>query len=211
VNLDITTELSNSLYWISLVAVVVSSASGVLKSGFRQFDLFGVIIIAITTGLGGGSLRDMLLDIDVFWIKDQIFFIVSLASAVIIFIGARLISISPKFFLIPDAAGLAAFSVAGTLVSLVAGAPWLVASFMGVITGTMGGIFRDLLCNETPIVFKSPLYATAAWLGSLGFIVLLNNGVGVTVSAVIAGSGIFIVRMVAIRLDLGLPKFQLKE
>jgi len=210
-NLEITQELSNSLYWISLVAVVVSSASGVLKSGFRQFDLFGVIIIAITTGLGGGSLRDILLDIDVFWIKDQIFFIASLLSAIVIFIGARSLSISAKLFLIPDAAGLAAFSVAGTLVALVAGAPWLVASFMGVVTGTMGGIFRDLLCNETPIVFKSPLYATAAWLGSLGFIVLLDNGVGVTMSAIIAGLSIFIVRMVAIRLDLGLPKFQLKE
>ncbi|HAD99546.1 MAG TPA: hypothetical protein DCG46_02510 [Gammaproteobacteria bacterium] len=210
-NLEITQEFSNSLYWISLVAVVVSSASGVLKSGFRHFDLFGVIIIAITTGLGGGSLRDMLLDVDVFWIQDQIFFIASLVSAVIIFVGARLISISPKFFLIPDAAGLAAFSVAGTMVSLVAGTPWLVASFMGVVTGAMGGIFRDLLCNETPIVFKSPLYATAAWLGSLGFIVLLNGGVSVTASAIIAGLSIFIVRIVAIRLDLGLPKFQLKQ
>ncbi len=210
-NLEVTQELSTSLYWISLIAVVVSSASGVLKSGFRQFDLFGVIIIAITTGLGGGSLRDMLLDIDVFWIKDQIFFIVSLSSAVVIFIGARLISISPKLFLIPDAAGLATFSIAGTLASLMAGAPWLIASFMGVVTGAMGGIFRDLLCNETPIVFKSPLYATAAWLGSLGFIVLLDNAVGVTISAVVAGLGIFIVRLLAIRLDLGLPKFQLKE
>ncbi len=210
-NLEVTQELSISLYWISLIAVVVSSASGVLKSGFRQFDLFGVIIIAITTGLGGGSLRDMLLDIDVFWIKDQIFFIVSLSSAVVIFIGARLISISPKLFLIPDAAGLATFSIAGTLASLVAGAPWLIASFMGVVTGTMGGIFRDLLCNETPIVFKSPLYATAAWLGSLGFIVLLDNAVGVAISAVVAGLSIFIVRLLAIRLDLGLPKFQLKE
>ncbi len=210
-NLEVTQEFSNSLYWISLVAVVVSSASGVLKSGFRQFDLFGVIIIAITTGLGGGSLRDMLLDIDVFWIKDQIFFIASLVSAVIIFIGARLASISPKLFLIPDAAGLAAFSIAGTMVALAADAPWLIASFMGVVTGAMGGIFRDLLCNETPIVFKSPLYATAAWLGSLGFIVLLNSGVSVTASAIIAGLSIFIVRIVAIRLDLGLPKFQLKE
>lgn len=210
-NLEITQEFSTTLYWISLVAVMVSSASGVLKSGFRRFDLFGVIVIAITTGLGGGSLRDILLDLDVFWIKDQVFFVASLASAVVIFVGARVISISSKFFLIPDAAGLAAFSVAGTMVSLVAGAPWLVASFMGVVTGAMGGIFRDLLCNETPIVFKSPLYATAAWLGSLGFIALIYNSVGVTVSAVIAGLSIFVVRIVAIRLDLGLPKFQLKE
>jgi uncharacterized membrane protein YeiH len=210
-NLEITQEFSNSLYWITLVAVVVSSASGVLKSGFRQFDLFGVVIIAITTGLGGGSLRDMLLDLDVFWIYDQIFFIVSLASAIIIFIGARLVSISPRFFLIPDAAGLAAFSIAGTMVALTAGAPWLVASFMGVITGAMGGIFRDLLCNETPIVFKSPLYATAAWFGSVGFILLLQSGVGVTVSAIIAGFAIFFTRLLALKLNLGLPKFQLKE
>ncbi|MCS5586084.1 MAG: trimeric intracellular cation channel family protein [Gammaproteobacteria bacterium] len=210
-NLEITQEFSTTLYWISLVAVMVSSASGVLKSGFRRFDLFGVIIIAITTGLGGGSLRDMLLDLDVFWIKDQIFFIVSLVSALIIFIGARLISISPKFFLIPDAAGLAAFSIAGTMVALTAGAPWLVSSFMGVITGAMGGIFRDLLCNETPIVFKSPLYATAAWLGSLGFIVLVHYQASIAISAMVAGVFIFITRLIAIRLDLGLPKFQLKE
>jgi uncharacterized membrane protein YeiH len=89
INLEITQEFSSSLYWVSLIAVVVSSASGVLKSGFRQFDLFGVVIIAITTGLGGGSLRDMLLDIDVFWIKDQIFFIVSLTSAGVIFFGTK--------------------------------------------------------------------------------------------------------------------------
>jgi uncharacterized membrane protein YeiH len=211
INLEITQELSSSLYWVSLVAVVVSSASGVLKSGFRQFDLFGVVIIAITTGLGGGSLRDMLLDIEVFWIKDQIFFIVSLTSAMVIFIGARSLSISAKFFLIPDAAGLAAFSVAGTMVALMAGAPWLIASFMGVITGAMGGIFRDLLCNETPIVFKSPLYATAAWIGSLGFIVLIDSGVSITISAIVAGLSIFITRLLALHFNLGLPKFQLKE
>ncbi len=210
-NLEITQELSSSLYWVSLVAVVVSSASGVLKSGFRQFDLFGVVIIAITTGLGGGSLRDMLLDVDVFWIQDQVFFIVSFVSAVVIFVSARMVSISPKFFLIPDAAGLAAFSIAGTLVALIAGAPWLIASFMGVITGAMGGIFRDSLCNETPIVFKSPLYATAAWLGSLGFMALMHYGVSITLSVIISGFAIFATRLLALRLDLGLPKFQLKE
>ena len=70
-----TPVLLDNLYWITLIAVIVSSASGVLKAGFKQFDLFGVIIIAIATGLGGGSLRDMLLDRDVFWIQDQVFFI----------------------------------------------------------------------------------------------------------------------------------------
>ncbi|HED15498.1 MAG TPA: trimeric intracellular cation channel family protein, partial [Gammaproteobacteria bacterium] len=111
--LDPTSSLLANLFWITLLAVIVSSASGVLKAGFKQFDLFGVIIIAIATGLGGGSLRDMLLDRDVFWISDQIFFIASLVSAIIIFIAARLIIVPPRYFLVADAAGLATFAIAG--------------------------------------------------------------------------------------------------
>ena len=204
-------SLLNSLYWITLLAVIVSSTSGVLKAGFQKFDLFGVMIIAVATGLGGGSLRDMLLDRDVFWIHEQSFFIASLGSAIIIFITARLVTISPRLFLIPDAAGLATFGIAGTLVSLMVGAPWLIASFMGVMTGTMGGIFRDLLCNEQPIVFQSPLYATVSWVGSLLFIVLLHFQLDVTSAAIIAGLSIFFSRLLAIRLNICLPKFRFKS
>jgi uncharacterized membrane protein YeiH len=202
--------LLDSLYWITLLAVVVSSGSAVLKAGFKQFDLFGVIIIAVATGLGGGSLRDMLLDREVFWIRDQIFFIASLGSAIAIFITARLVVIPPRFFLIPDAAGLATFAVAGTLVSLMVGAPWLVASFMGVMTGTMGGIFRDVLCNEQPIVFQSPLYATVSWGGSLLFIGLLHLQIEVTLATIIAGLAIFVARLLALYHNLSLPRFRFK-
>ena len=203
--------LLDILYWITLVAVIVSSASGVLKAGFQQFDLFGVIIIAIATGLGGGSLRDMLLDLEVFWIQDQVFFIASLVSAIVIFIIARLVAITPKFFLVPDAAGLATFGIAGTLVSLMMGAPWLVASFMGVMTGIMGGIFRDLLCNERPVVFQSPLYATVSWGGSLMFIGLLYLEINVSAAAALAGSSIFITRLLAVYFNISLPRFRFKS
>lgn len=209
--LNPTPALLDSLYWITLVAVIVSSTSGVLKAGFKQFDLFGVIIIAVATGLGGGSMRDMLLDREVFWIRDQIFFIASLASAVAIFITARLVALPPRFFLIPDAAGLATFAIAGTLVSLMFGAPWLIASFMGVMTGTMGGIFRDVLSNEQPVVFQSPLYATVSWAGSLLFIGLIYLQLDVTLAAVAAGLAIFIVRLLAIYYNLVLPKFRFKQ
>jgi len=209
--LNPTPALMDSLYWITLIAVIVSSTSGVLKAGFKQFDLFGVIIIAIATGLGGGSLRDMLLDREVFWIRDQAFFIASLGSAIAIFILARMVAIPQKFFLIPDAAGLATFGIAGTLVSLMVGIPWLVASFMGVMTGIMGGVFRDILSNEQPVVFQSPLYATVSWGGSLAFIALLDLGVDVTFSAVVAGLIIFISRLLAIKYNLSLPKFRFKS
>ena len=209
--LEPTPLLLSNLYWITLVAVIVSSASGVLKAGFKEFDLFGVIIIAIATGLGGGSLRDMLLDRDVFWIQDQIFFIASFASAVFIFITARLVIVPPKLFLVADAAGLAAFGIAGTLASLMVGAPPILASFMGVMTGTMGGIFRDVLCNEQPIVFHSPLYATVSWGGSLIFIGLLHYSLDITLAAIIAGLSIFVTRLLAIYYNITLPKFRFKS
>ena len=208
--LNPTPALLDSLYWITLIAVIVSSASGVLKAGFKQYDLFGVIIIAVATGLGGGSLRDMLLDQEVFWIRDHGFFIASLVSAIIIFITARLFIISPRFFLIPDAAGLATFGIAGTLVSLMVGAPWIVASFMGVMTVTMGVIFRDILSNEPPVVFQSNLYATVSWGGSLFFIFLIYIGWDVTLSAVISGISIFVARLLAIKYDISLPRFRFK-
>lgn len=209
--LDPTPALLENLYWITLLAVIVSSASGVLKAGFKQFDLFGVIIIAIATGLGGGSLRDMLLDREVFWIRDQVYFIASLGSAVAIFVVARLFVVPPRIFLVADAAGLATFGIAGTMVSLMVGAPPLVASFMGVMTGTMGGIFRDVLSGEPPVVFLSPLYATVSWGGSLFFIGLLHYSVDITMAAVIAGLVIFISRMLAIYYNIGLPRFRFKS
>ena len=208
--LDPTPALLDNLYWITLLAVIVSSASAVLMAGFKQFDLFGVIIIAVTTGLGGGSLRDMLLDQDVFWIQDQTFFIASLGSAFAVFVAARLVTVSHRFFLIPDAAGLATFAIAGTLVALMLDTPWLVASFMGVMTGTMGGIFRDLLSNEPPVVFHSPLYATVSWAGSLLFVGLLQLNLDVGLSATIAGLSIFSVRLLALYYDIKLPRFRFK-
>jgi len=209
--LEPTPSLLENLYWITLLAVMVSSASGVLKAGFKKFDLFGVIIIAIATGLGGGSLRDMLLGRDVFWINDQIFFIVSLASAIIVFVAARFIVVSPRYFLVADAAGLATFGVAGTLVSLMIGAPPLIASFMGVMTGTLGGIFRDILCNETPVVFQSPLYATVSWIGSLAFIGILYLEQDIMVAAIISGLFIFISRLLAMYFNISLPRFRFKS
>ncbi|MCB1734860.1 MAG: trimeric intracellular cation channel family protein [Gammaproteobacteria bacterium] len=202
--------LLDTLYWITLLAVVVSTASGVLKAGFRQFDLFGVIIIGLATGLGGGAMRDVLLDRPVFWVANQAFFIASLASAIGMFIAARHIRMSPKFFLIPDAAGLATFAIAGTLATLMWGAPWLIASFMGVMTGIMGGIFRDVLSDDTPVVFQSPLYATVSWAGSLCFIGLLYLHADATLAAIVAGIAMFVARLLAIRHNITLPKFRFK-
>ncbi len=149
----------------------------------------------------------MLLDRPVFWVFDQSFFIASIVSALLMFVMARFVKIPPKFFLIPDAAGLATFSIAGTLAALILDVPWLVASFMGVMTSVMGGIFRDVLSNEPPIVFHSPLYATLSWVGALGFIALLKLGVDLTIAALVTGIIIFSARLLALYFNLSLPTY----
>ena len=206
-----TLQLGNVLFWFTLVAVAVSAISGVLIAGKNHFDLFGMIVIALATALGGGSLRDMLLNKHVFWIHNQLFLIVALCAGVATFFYARRYRYSLKLFLIPDAMGLATFSLAGTMSALSSGAPWLVASFMGVITGVAGGIIRDTMCNEIPIVFKSTLYATISLFGGLVFIALIRLGFDIALSASVAGILIFVVRLAAIRWGLSLPVFNARE
>jgi len=206
-----TLQLETVLFWFTLVAVAVSAISGVLIAGKNHFDLFGMIVIALATALGGGSLRDMLLTKNVFWIQNQLFLIIALCAGVATFFYARRFRYSLKLFLIPDAIGLATFSIAGTMSALSSGAPWLVASFMGVITGVAGGIIRDTMCNEIPIVFKSTLYATISLLGGLVFIALIRLSLDAAISASIAGLLIFLVRLAAIKWGLSLPVFNAKE
>ena len=127
------------------------------------------------------------------------------------FFLARWTRVSRQAFLLPDAAGLVMFTIAGTNVALSLSAPWFVASFMGVITGVMGGVLRDILCNEEPIVFQGSLYATIAWVGALVFIALLHFGVEANLAAILTGVGMFVSRLAAIRWNIGLPVFRFKS
>jgi uncharacterized membrane protein YeiH len=211
---DSSISLANSVvigaatYWITLVAVAVSAAAGVLEAGRKRFDLFGMLVVGLAAALGGGSVRDLLLDRGVFWVHDQTYLIVALVAAFVTFFLARRVALDPRLFLIPDALGLALYTVVGTKVALALEAPWLVASFMGVVTGVMGGILRDVLCNEEPVVFQGTLYATAAWAGSLVLIVLYALGLTSPYAELVTGALIFLCRLAAIRWDIGLPRFR---
>jgi uncharacterized membrane protein YeiH len=196
---------------LTQAAVAVSAASGVLEAGKKRFDLFGMLLIAFAAALGGGSIRDVLLDRPVFWVNNQDFLFIALGAGLVIFFLARWTRVSRQAFLLPDAAGLVMFTIVGTNVSLSLSAPWFVASFMGVITGVMGGVLRDILCNEEPIVFQGTLYATIAWVGALVFIALLHFGVEANLAAILTGIGMFASRLAAIRWNINLPVFRFKS
>jgi len=99
----------------------------------------------------------------VFWVADQTYLVAAIAAGVATFVLVRLARLPANLFLVPDALGLALFTVIGTQIALTLGAPWFVATFLGVVTGVFGGVLRDILCNEVPLVFAGELYATASW------------------------------------------------
>jgi uncharacterized membrane protein YeiH len=203
--------LSLVTYWLGMAAVAAMAGAAVIEAGKKQFDLFGVIVIALAAALGGGSLRDMLLDRPVFWIADQIYLLVALISASSVFFLARWLRMPMRTFLLLDAIGLALFSVTGTEAALQLGTSWLVASFMGVITGVMGGILRDVLCNEDPWVFRGPLFATASWLGSWLYIFLREVEISYWAASAAAGITILLIRALAIYKDVNLPRYKEKN
>ena len=196
------------LYGLGIAASVVCGATGVLEAGRKHIDLFGAITAGIAASLGGGTLRDLLLDRKVFWIADQTYLIATIAAAVMPFFLARRWTLPAKLFLLPDAMGLALFTVVGTQIGIQFQTPWLVASLMGVITGVFGGLLRDVLANEMPLVFTSELYATAAWLGAVAMIVMQELGLGYVSSSFLGMGVVILIRLAAIRWHITLPSLK---
>ena len=198
------------VYVITMSAVAVSAITGVLEAGRKPIDLFGVVLVALTSALGGGTIRDLLLDRPVFWVADQTYLVAAIAAGVMTFVLVRLARLPANLFLVPDALGLALFTIIGTQVALSGGAPWFVATFLGLVTGVFGGVLRDILCNEVPLVFAGELYATASWAGAMVFIGLLHAGLAGTVASLLAMAAIFLMRIAAIHWRLTLPSFAAK-
>ncbi len=197
-------------YVITMSAVAVSAITGVLEAGRKPIDLFGVVLVALASALGGGTIRDLLLDRPVFWVADQTYLAAAVAAGVATFVLVRLARLPSNLFLVPDALGLALFTVVGTQVALGSGAPWFVATFLGVVTGVFGGVLRDILCNEVPLVFAGELYATASWAGAMVFIGLLHQGFAGSSASLLAMAAIFVTRIAAIYWHLTLPSFAAK-
>jgi uncharacterized membrane protein YeiH len=195
------------IYGLGLAASVVCSVTGVLVARDKGVDLFGALMAAVATSLGGGTVRDLLLGRKVFWMADETYLWVTVITAFITFFITRIRHLPENLFLIPDAIGLALFAVVGTQVALDWHMPWLTASLLGVVTAVFGGLLRDIMINEVPLVFTSELYATAAWFGAITLIVLDSVGFNVKLAAWIALAVCITVRMVAIRWKITLPRF----
>lgn len=196
------------IYGLGLAASVVCAVTGVLVARDKGVDLFGALMAGVATSLGGGTVRDLLLGRKVFWMADETYLWVTVITAMLTFFITRVRHLPEKLFLIPDAIGLALFAIVGTQVALDWNMPWLTTSLLGVLTAVLGGLLRDVMINEVPLVFSSELYATAAWFGSITLIILDALGVHATVAAWAGILVCIMVRLMAIRWKVTLPRFK---
>ncbi len=199
--------MENFVHWLDLCGVGVFAASGALTASRKQMDIVGFGLIATVTGIGGGTIRDLLLDRGaVFWVKDPSTIVLCFAVAVVLFVTAHHFESRFHALLWADAVGLAVFCVSGAEVALSAGAPALVAVLMGVMTATFGGIVRDVLCAEVPLILRREIYATAA-AGAITYVVLEMAEAGWIAQIVGFGVG-FGVRAIGIITGFSLPTYR---
>jgi len=198
------------LHGIELLGVAVFAISGALAAGRRHFDLLGVVVIALVTATGGGTLRDVLLDRHpVFWIADTTYVYVSLLAALLTVVYARYRHPPGRQILIADALGLALFSISGAQIAEHAGHGGIVVVIMGTLTGAAGGVLRDMMCAEVPIILRrGRIYATAAIAGVAAYL-LLQHFIDRTLAALLGMAGIAGLRLGAIIWDWTLPVFSL--
>lgn len=207
--IDTARATAELIYLVSMAAVAVFAAAAVLETEDKGMDVVGTVVVGLATSLGGGTLRDMMLSRPVFWLGEVDYLVCSLLAVGGTFVLARRVRIRPGLFLIPDAIGLALFSVVGCQVALAQGTHWLPASLLGVVTGVFGGLLRDILINEVPLIMRpGTLYATASWLGCLTLIAGLNLGWSTAASAFAGGSVVLVLRLLAIRYQLRLPTYK---
>lgn len=198
-----------TIYFFDLLGGAVFAISGALMAGRKQMDLFGVLVLAGVTAMGGGTVRDLLLDKEVFWLHDINYIIVILAAALGTVLLKRSFKITNKVLLIADAFGLAFFSVLGTAKALSFDFSPLIAIIMGVVTGVVGGAIRDILCGEVPLILRKDIYATAAVLGGSVYSIFIFINVSTNISLIIALLSAAALRLAAIKWNFGLPVFNL--
>lgn len=201
--------LANIIAWADLVAVAVFAVSGALAAAGQRLDILGFMLFGTLTGVGGGTLRDLLLQAGpVFWIEQTRYLWVCLLASVLVWYVAPLLASRARALVWADAAGLALFCVIGTERALAAGAPAVVAVVMGVMTVSFGSLIRDTLLNRHPVMLEPEIYVSAAAIGSLAYITLLELlGPGSALAPLIAMGVAFGLRAAGIMMDLRLTPY----
>lgn len=201
---------SDAALVVSVIGTVAFALSGVMAATEAGMDWLGGVVLAAVAAIGGGTVRDLLIDNRVFWIVDEWPLIVSLVTAAVAIVVLRARpSVDPRrasWYVASDAVGLGAFAVVGTSIALESDTSYFIAAFMGVITGVGGGVLRDVFARRMPIVFVGEIYAVAALIGTLSHLVLVEVKAGEIAELWVPLAVVVVVRAAAVRWSLRLPR-----
>lgn len=191
---------------IDILGVIAFSISGVLSSMKKKMDPFGILIIAFVTSVGGGTLRDILIGFPVAWMRNLTYVHVILATTVFaIIFRKKLVFLRRSLFLF-DTVGIGLYTIIGVEKGLSADFPPIICIAIGTMTACFGGVLRDILCNEIPLLFRTKeIYATACILGGVTYFILLKFQLSSEVVFTLSGAVVIIVRTLAVYFDLRLP------
>ena len=195
-------SLVNSQDFIGTFACAIS---GIRLAAAKRFDWFGAYVVGLATAIGGGTIRDVLLDVTPAWMTTPVYLIcTAIAMFFVIAFGKYVIRLNNTFFIF-DSVGLALFTIVGTEKSLALGYPFWVAIIMGSITGAAGGVIRDVFINEIPLIFRKEIYAMACVIGGIAYWLCLKMNLESSVSQIIGGSVVLITRILAVKYRITLP------
>jgi len=197
-------------YVLNLLGVAVFAISGALAAGRKGMDFLGVIVIAAITAVGGGTLRDLLLNRHpIFWISDPTYLYAIAGAALFTLCYVRVKSPPENALLWADAMGLALFTISGTRIGETAGLSPIILVLMGTMTGVAGGVMRDILCVEIPLILRRDLYATAAIAGSSMYLLLKTAGCPLPWAVGLGMATVFGIRLLGMLTGMQLPIFRL--
>lgn len=197
---------------VYLVAITAEAASGAIMGMRRNMDLFGICFIGTVTALGGGSVRDMLLGhYPLGWVAHPEYLAYTVGAAVLAAALARQAYRLKAAFLLLDALGLVAFTVIGCDIALAQGVHLAIVVLMGLVTGIFGGLLRDVLCNQVPLVLRRDLYASVSLVTGVLYVGLQQGGLPHNQAIVVAVVVGFVMRLLAIRYKLALPVFKAEQ
>jgi uncharacterized membrane protein YeiH len=193
-------------YTIDILGTIAFAISGVLIAFNKRMDLFGILIIAFVTAVGGGTLRDLLLgDVPVSWMTDITYSYVIIGSAIFAIVLRNKINYLRTSLFLFDTIGIGLYTVIGVEKGINAELHPLICIALGTITASFGGVIRDILCNEIPVIFRKEIYATACILGGLVYFLLIKLPIDTNLVFVISGSVVIAIRLLAVKFKIGLP------
>lgn len=196
---------------IEFVGTFAFAISGIRHAAAKNFDWFGGFVCGIAVAIGGGTIRDVMIGVTPFWMTSSIYIICTVLAQLFVIVFSKFLKRLDNTWFVFDTLGLALFTIAGIQKSLAYDFPFWVAIIMGCMTGSAGGVIRDVLLNNVPIIFQKEIYAMASIIGGIVYWVLISLDVDVSITVVSSFLVVCVIRFLAVRYHLSLPHLRLEE